>query len=104
MAPATETTITLAPSAGPSTYGDSVSFTATVNPVPSGGTVQFYNGFNFVGNPVAVNTTTGEASVTTSTLGVVGPNDITAEYSGYQIYETKHHCRLDFASGQRGRN
>ena len=27
------------------------------------------------------------ATVTTSTLGVVGPNAITAEYSGFQIYD-----------------
>jgi hypothetical protein len=87
VAPAAATTTTLATSGSPSTYGDSVTFTATVNPVPTGGTVQFYKGFDSVGTPVAVNTTTGEASVTTSTLGVVGPNEITAEYSGFQIYD-----------------
>ncbi|MCX6872723.1 MAG: Ig-like domain repeat protein [Verrucomicrobia bacterium] len=77
----TATIVTLV-SSGPSIYGDSVTFTATVAPAPSGGTVQFFNGFAYLGTPVAVNTTTGEASVTTSMLGVVGPNEITAEYSG----------------------
>jgi hypothetical protein len=87
VASATATTTTVATSGSPSTYGDSVTFTATVNPAPTGGTVQFYNGIDYVGGPVAVNTTTGEATVSTTTLGVVGPNEITAEYSGYQIYE-----------------
>ena len=88
LAPDQATTTTVTSSGSPSTYGDSVTFTATVSPAPTGGTVQFYNGFDYVGSPVAVNTTTGEASVTTSTLGVVGPNEITAVYSGYQIYES----------------
>jgi hypothetical protein len=86
-AAATPTTTTVVSSGTPSIYGSSVTFTATVNPVPSGGTVQFYNGINYVGSPVAVNTTTGVATVSTTTLGVVGPNEITADYSGYQIYD-----------------
>ena len=71
-------------SSGPSTYGDSVTFTATVDPVPSGGTVQFLNNGSNLGAPVPV--IGGQASVTTSMLGVAGPNEITAEYSGnYQF-------------------
>ncbi|MCF7674221.1 MAG: Ig-like domain repeat protein [Akkermansiaceae bacterium] len=86
VAPATATTTTVASSVSPSTYGDDVTFTATVTPTPTGGTVQFLLNGNPLGTPVAVNGT-GEASVTTSTLGVVGPHEITAEYSGYQIYD-----------------
>ena len=41
VAPATATTTTVASSGSPSTYGDDVTFTATVAPVPTGGTVQF---------------------------------------------------------------
>ena len=81
------TTTTVVSSGSPTTYGDSVTFTATVNPVPSGGTVQFYNGIDYVGSPVTVNTTTGVATVSTSTLGVVGPNEITAEYQGSGLYD-----------------
>jgi hypothetical protein len=77
----TPTTIAVVTSGSPTTYGDSVTFTATVAPIPSGGTVQFYSGFNFVGTPVAVNTITGVASVTSTTLGAA-THEITAEYSG----------------------
>jgi hypothetical protein len=81
------TTTTVVSSGSPTTYGDSVTFTATVNPVPTGGTVQFYNGIDDMGSPVTVNTTTGVATVSTSTLGVVGPNEITAEYQGSGLYD-----------------
>ncbi len=87
VAAATPTTIVLNAAGPATTYGDNVTFTAMVDPVPSGGTVQFLDGENYVGSPVAVNTTTGEASVSTTTLGAT-THTITAEYSGYQIYET----------------
>ncbi len=86
VAPPTATTTTLATSGTPTTYGDSVTFTATVDPVPTGGTVQFKNGVDPLGTPVAVNTGTGKATYSTTTLNV-GTYEITAEYSGYQIYE-----------------
>ena len=82
VATATPTTTTVVSSGTPSTYGDSVTFTATVAPVPSGGTVQFQNDGSNLGAPVPVNTTTGKATVTTSLLGVAGLNKIYAEYSG----------------------
>ena len=81
------TTTTVVSSGSPSIYGNSVTFTATVSPAPTGGSVQFYNGITPVGSPVAVNTTTGVATFTTTTLGV-GTAEITADYLGYQIYET----------------
>ena len=86
VAAATPTTTVLAPAGPATTYGQNVTFTATVSPIPTGGTVQFYDGANYVGTPVAVNTSTGEATSSTTTLGV-GTHEITAEYSGYQIYE-----------------
>ncbi|MCF7675043.1 MAG: Ig-like domain repeat protein, partial [Akkermansiaceae bacterium] len=86
VASPTATTTTLATAGPPTTYGDSVTFTATVSPPPTGGTVQFYSDFDFLGAPVAVNPTTGEATISTTKL-YVGTNDITAEYLGYQIYE-----------------
>ena len=73
VAAAIPTTTTLATSATPSTYGQNVTFTATVAPPPTGGTVQFYDGASALGSPVAVNTATGEAQLSTSTLGVGNP-------------------------------
>ena len=90
VAPEIPTTTTLDSLATPSrTYGQSVTFTATVSPVPTGGTVQFYHGANYVGSAVAVNTSTGVATVSTTTLGA-GTGVITAEYSGYQLYATSN--------------
>jgi hypothetical protein len=85
VASPTATTTTLATAGPPTTYGDSVTFTATVSPPPTGGTVQFSVDGNNLGAPVAVNPTTGEATIPTTKLNV-GTNDIAAEYSGYQIY------------------
>lgn len=79
----TPTTIAVVTSGSPSVYGDTVTFTATVDPIPTSGTVLFLrNGF-ILGSAVPVNTTTGVATLTTSTLGYeeLG-NEITAEYSG----------------------
>jgi hypothetical protein len=87
VAPPTPTTTVLAAAGAPTTYGNNVTFTATVSPTPTGGTVQFWDGANYLGTPVAVNTGTGEASYSSTTLGA-GTHVITAEYSGYQIYET----------------
>jgi hypothetical protein len=85
-APPTATTTMVVASVSPTIYGESVAFTATVSPIPSGGTVQFFSDvFGNLGTPVAVNTTTGEATYTTTTLGA-GTHKITAEYSGnYQF-------------------
>jgi hypothetical protein len=87
VAPPTATTTTVVSSGSPSIYGDSVTFTATVTPIPTGGTVQFFSGFDFIGSPVPVNPTTGVASVTTTTLGAT-THEITAAYNGFQVYET----------------
>ncbi|MFZ1702149.1 MAG: Ig-like domain repeat protein, partial [Pyrinomonadaceae bacterium] len=69
-------------SANPSVFGQNVTFTATVAPVPTGGTVQFViDGSNF-GAPVAVNGS-GQATVSTSALSVGGsPHSVVANYSG----------------------
>jgi len=87
LEPAQVTTIVLNAAGPATTYGQNVTFTATVSPIPTGGTVQFYDGFNYLGSPVAVNTTTGVASISTTTLGA-GTHEITAVYEGYQIYGT----------------
>ncbi|MCX6872192.1 MAG: Ig-like domain repeat protein, partial [Verrucomicrobia bacterium] len=83
----TSTTTTLA-ATSPSTYGNSVTFTATVAPTPNGGSVQFYDNGDALGSPVAVNTSTGQASISTSLLTVDGgtAHSITADYDGFGIY------------------
>jgi len=75
---ATTTTTTLN-TLTPSNAGQSVTFTATVAPTPSGGTVQFYDNGVALGSPVIV--TSGTASYQTSSL-TVGNHPITAVYSG----------------------
>lgn len=62
-----------------STFGDSVTLTATVSPTPSGGTVTFKEGATTLGTgPV---NGSGVATYTASNFSV-GANNITAEYSG----------------------
>jgi alpha-tubulin suppressor-like RCC1 family protein len=78
----TVTTTTAASSSNPSTVGNSVTYTATVAPTPDGGTVAFTdNATTITGcGAVAVNTSTGKATCTTS-YSVVGSHVILARYS-----------------------
>lgn len=78
----TNTTTTLN-ALSPSIYGQSVTFTATVAPTPTGGTVQFYDNAVALGDPVPV--VGGTASYSTNTLSV-GDHPITASYSGTTYY------------------
>ena len=78
----TATTTTLS-SLTASSYGSSVTFTATVSPTPAGGTVQFYDNGVAIGSPVTVSG--GTASYTTSALWA-GSHPITAAYSGASGY------------------
>jgi autotransporter-associated beta strand protein len=66
-----------------SSYGSSVTFTATVAPIPTSGTVQFYDNGVAIGSPVTVSS--GTASLTTSALWA-GTHPITAAYSGASGY------------------
>ena len=84
VAPVTTTT-TLASSANSSTYPQSVTYTATVAPTPTGGTVQFYSGGNPLGSPVAVNTGNGTAQYNPGLLSA-STYAITAHFSGYSQY------------------
>jgi hypothetical protein len=76
------TTTTLSSGANPSTWGQNVTFTATVSPSSATGTVQFTIDGS-TGSPVPVSG--GKASVSTSTLSV-GPHSLTAAYSGDANY------------------
>ena len=81
------TTTTVASNNNPSTYGGSVTFTATVtaaagNP-SSVGTVTFKDGGSAISGCSAVALSGNTAGCTTSTLSAVAsPHSITAEYSG----------------------
>lgn len=67
-------------SLNPSTYGQSVTFTASVNPVLDGGTVQFkIDGADF-GTPVTLSG--GSASSAAISTLSVGNHTVTATYSG----------------------
>ena len=74
------TTTAVGSSAVSTVFGESVTFTATVAPIPSSGQVQFRADGNPIGGPVNVNGS-GVAAVTTGTLSV-GSHVITAEYLG----------------------
>ena len=76
------TTTTLVSSLNPSTYGQPVTFTATIVPEFGGsvaGSVAFYDGKTLLGHAIGVNG--GTASYTTSTLAA-GAHTIRARYEG----------------------
>jgi hypothetical protein len=73
------TTTGISSSANPSSFGDAVTFTATVSSPLATGTVQFKDGANPLGS--AVNVTSGVATRTVSSL-VPGTHSITAIYNG----------------------
>jgi Bacterial Ig-like domain (group 3) len=78
----TGTTTTLVSSLPASTYGQSVTFTATVSPSAATGTVAFFDGVNSLGT---VALSGGSASLTTATL-TAGTHSITATYGGDTSY------------------
>ena len=74
----TSTTATVASSANPSVYGQSVTFTATVSGAGATGTVIFQEGSTTLGSSTLVN---GTATYSISTLSA-GSHTITAVYNG----------------------
>jgi hypothetical protein len=86
VAAATDTTA-LTSSLNPSTFGQSVTFTATVTPSDGGtptGTVTFTDGSNVLG---VVSLSSGQAALSTSSLGA-GSHSIVASYGGDSTYQT----------------
>ncbi len=80
----TATTTTLVSSLNPSTFGQGVTFTATVSPAAATGTAEFFDG------PTSLGTATmngGSASLSTSALSV-GTHQLTTTYSGDPSYST----------------
>ena len=76
------TTMSLSSSANPSVFGQPVSFTAAVSPVPDGGTVTFAIDSSPLGGPVPVDTTTGQATSASVATLTPGAHTVTATYSG----------------------
>jgi hypothetical protein len=84
----TDTITAVATSAASITVGTAVTFTATVTPVPTGGSVEFREDGTPIGSGgVTVNTDTGIATLEVSDLPV-GTHVITAIYSGDATYKT----------------
>src|SRR5450759_5404260 len=81
------TTTVVSSSSNPSTAGNGVTYTATVAPIPDGGTVAFTDNSTALSGcgAVAVSTSTGKATCTTSYSGV-GGHAIVASYSGDANY------------------
>lgn len=81
------TTTSLASSANPSIVGQSVTYTATVSPVPDGGTVAFAQDGSPIAacQSVAVNTSNGTATCSV-TYTSVGSHSLVATYSGDFAY------------------
>jgi hypothetical protein len=74
----TNTTTAVASNNNPSTFGQSVTFTATVSPSTASGTVQFLDGSNLIGTGAVSAGTTSFASSSLTT----GAHSITAAYTG----------------------
>lgn len=77
------TTTTVSSSVNPSTFGQSVTFTATLNPTGATGSVQFSIDGSPAGSPVAVSG--GTATFSTSSL-TAGNHTVTAAFTGTGIY------------------
>jgi Big-like domain-containing protein len=82
---ATQTTV--ASSVNPSVFTQPVSFTATVRPVPDGGTVTFTVDGLPLGSPVPVSTVNGTATSVSTTTLAVGPHTVVATYSGDENFQ-----------------
>ncbi|MCG3145691.1 MAG: hypothetical protein HONDAALG_03333 [Gammaproteobacteria bacterium] len=83
----TAPTTTLTATPNPSTFGQTVNFTAQVarNGIPiTAGSVTFKEGANTLAGPIALNAS-GQASFSASNLSV-GSHTITAEYSGGAVF------------------
>jgi Family of unknown function (DUF6288)/PA14 domain/Bacterial Ig-like domain (group 3)/YDG domain/Bacterial Ig domain/HEAT repeats len=74
---------TLSTSGSPSTYGEPVTLTASVEPASGSGTVQFHQNAVALGGPVPL--IGGQAQLVTSSLAA-GTHSITATYSGSTNY------------------
>jgi Bacterial Ig-like domain (group 3)/Bacterial Ig-like domain (group 2)/Galactose oxidase, central domain len=84
------TTTTVASSKNPSTFGGSVTFTATISPSTATGTVTFKDGSTTLGTGTV---SSGKATYTTSALAA-GSHSITAAYGGDSNYSGSNSSTL----------
>jgi len=90
LTPAAATTTSLSSSLNPSTFGQAITFTATVSSMKPGtrtGTVTFFDGATPLTAPPITLNASGQAIFTTSSLAV-GSHSITAVYSGDANFES----------------
>jgi hypothetical protein len=97
LGPAHPTQTTLASDANPQTYGQSVTFTATITPVPAEtqamtGSVQFFDGANLLGTESVSSSRT--AALTTASLAA-GSHNICGVYSGDSYYAGSTGCMTE---------
>ena len=78
------TTTTLGASPNPSTFGQSVTFIATVSPTAATGTVEFFDSSTSLGTRTLSG---GSATLSTTALSI-GTHQLTATYSGDTSYST----------------
>lgn len=100
VGPPLPTTTSIRSSANPSAGGDTVTYTATVSPVPDGGNMSFAeNGHVISGcGAVALDTTTGVATCSLS-YASGGEHAVVASYSGYFSFNSSHSGPLDTVTG-----
>ena len=78
------TSVAVASNHNPSTFGQAVTFTATMSPAPAGGTVQFKVDGSSLGTPVVVS---GGAATSDALASLpVGTHTVEADYSGDGTY------------------
>src|SRR5262249_42741703 len=82
----TATGVTLNSSTNPSVVGQGVIYTATVAPVPNGGTVAFADGPTTLSGCGARPIDANGAATCTAALAIIGPHIIAATYSGNTTY------------------
>ena len=97
----TSTTTTVKSSHNPSAVGQKVTYTATVEPAPSGGTVAFTDGDEPIAGCEAVELNGGEASCgVTYGSTASSPHSIAAAYSGSNGFEPSASAPLEQAVGR----
>jgi hypothetical protein len=82
------TTLRVSPSANPTTPGTTITFTASVAPVPDGGSVSFADGANGISGCVAQPIDSSGRATCTTALNVLGDHTISAAYSGDARYRS----------------
>ncbi len=84
VTPVVSTSTTVVANLSPTTYGQPVTFTATIAPASAAGTVTFYNGASYLDSTAV---SSGSANYSTSALSV-GSHSIISAYGGNSSYSS----------------